>query len=501
MNLISKALVLTVTLLSTTINASGRNLPLADKYFAEKKYEQALSEYISITKVGNPRAYYQLGVIHHNGYWVEKDFLESLIWFSLAAEHNYEDASDIVQKLLSQVSTKQRAQVDDIISGYISKFGKKSIEEQHYPIIDKQSIGFKVNLIDNTEHLVTGDTRMDENVYFEDNSSFNFRMDEEDLEDDFPGLGLGVGPKLSLDDLLNTPYFLIVDYDVAKDGSRRNLTTVESFGFIDKVLYSLKSTSITEPTFKDEPISFLDRSYKGLAYYTKNEFRDKQNILYKRIRKKYLKFKNKDNLTPLEKYQYASLLMNVTWLKSTDNQINQLLKESSKAGILVAQLEYGLKLYRDQEDIESAIYWISKAAQKTDRKAEYTLGKILLDSPWVVRDEAKALTWFESAAKKHHMPSMKKLTELKLLATDKSLRSTKEANQYLDELSKTQNMDPIYHYLRAIAYTKDESRQLGTAFQHMRRAISLASNLNWDVTEWNDWLLRWGQGKVTVQDL
>jgi hypothetical protein len=62
-------------------------------------------------------------------------------------------------------------------------------------------------------------------------------------------------------------------------------------------------------------------------------------------------------------------------------------------------------------------------------------------------------------------------------------------------------MDPIYHYLRAIAYTKDESRQLGTAFQHMRKAISLASNLNWDVTEWNDWLIRWGQGRVTVQDL
>jgi len=503
MRSILQVLILAIILLSPEINASGRNLPLADHYFSENKYEQALTEYMSITQIGNPKAYYQLGVIHHNGFWVEKNFLESIVWFSLAAEYNYEDAKDIVKKLVSQVSVKQQPKVAELIATYIDKFGKEAINKKYYPIINDQNIGFKVNLIDETDQYVASDeTRLNDDIDLEDEYTSNFFDEDNDDLNSFDDSTLDIGSsQQSLDNVLNTPYFLVVDYDVAKDGSRRNLTPIESFGSIDNILYSLKSINITEPTFKEEPISFLDRTHKGIADYTKSEFRDKQRKLYYRIRKNFAKFKNNDKLTPVEKYKYASLLMNVTWLTSTNKQINQLLSDSSEAGVVLAQLEYGLKLYREQEDIESAIYWISKAAQQTNQKAEYTLGKILLDSPWVVRDEAKALAWLESAAKKRHIPSIKKVTELKLLAVDKSLRNAKEANEYLDNMSETKDIDPIYHYLRAIAYTKDESRQLSAAFKHMRRAIYLAGNLNWDVTEWNDWLVRWGQGRVTVKDL
>jgi TPR repeat protein len=497
-----KALLLIITLLSTGVNASGRNLTLADNYFAEKKYTQALAEYISLTKIGNPKAYYQLGVIHHNGFWVKKNFLESIIWFSLAAEYDYKDAGDIVKKLIAQVSAEQQPKVNKLIEVYIAKFGKSSVNKKYYPIINDKSIGFKINIVDNTDKYVTSDvTHLNSDPEPEDEDTFNSSIGSDDF-DSFSDSSIDTARSTeSLDDLLNTPYFIVVDYDIAKDGSRRNLTPIESFGLIDKVLYSLKSTSITTPTFKDEPISFLDRTYKGLADYTKAEFKNKQSTLYYRIRKKQIRFQNNDKLTSVEKYKYASLLMNITWLPSTDEQINQLLKESAQDGVVLAQLEYGLKLYREQEDIKSALYWISKAAQQTNRRAEFTLGKILLDSPWVIRDENKALIWLESAAKKQHIPSIKKVIELKLLAKDKTLHNTKEANEYLDNMSETQNMDPIYHYLRAIAYTQDESRQLGTAFQHMRKAISLASDLNWDITEWNDWLERWGQGRVTVQDL
>jgi TPR repeat protein len=502
MKSVSLILIFAVTLLSTTVYSSGRNLPLADHYFAENEYQQALAEYISIASIGNPRAYYQLGVMHHNGLGVEENFLESIVWFSLAAEYDFKDANDIVRKLLAQVSPEQQTKISEIIATYITKFGKNSVNRKYYPTINDQNIGFKIKITDNTERYFDDEDHIDNEADMEDEETFNDLFDDSDESDVFSDPGLDISRSTqSLDDILNAPYFLVVDYDIAKDGSRRNLTPIESFGRIDKVLYSLETINISEPTFKEETISFLDRTYKGLAYNTKREFREKQPKLYYRIRKKNSKFKNADKLNPVEKYKYASLLMNVTWLESTDEQINQLLRESAEEGVKLAQLEYGLKLYREQTEIKSAIDWITKAAQQTERRAEYTLGKILLDSPWVVRDEAKALMWLESAAKKKHMPSMHKVAELKLLATDKSLRNIKEANEYLAQMSKTQNMDPIYHYLRAIAYTSDESRQLGTAFQHMRKAISLADDLNWDTTAWNDWLMQWGQGRVTVQDL
>ncbi|WP_158968117.1 SEL1-like repeat protein [Paraglaciecola sp. L3A3] len=500
MKIISRALILTGTiLLSAGLNA--RDLLLADHYFAEKKYELALKEYKLIADVGNPRAYYQLGVIHFNGFWVETNFLESLIWFSLAAEQDYKDSKQLVEKLFAQISVKQKEQVANIVADYLLNFGKTSVTDKFYPSINEINLGKKVVVVDNSDRFI-GDLAGDEQDTAEEFDELAGFADSDDLgfSDQFntavDPLGISVGSSAAS---LNLPYFLIVDYDIETDGSRRNLVPVTSYGYIKDILYTISSTGVAEPTLEQQPVPFIGRSYQGSASYGKSLFRDKTPILYRRIRRLALQLQNQS--TPIGKYQYAHTLMSYTWLNATDEKINQLLKESSEAGVIQAQLEYGLKLYRDQDDIKSAVKWILEAAKQTNTEAEYRLGKILLNSPWVIKDEKKAVMWLESAANKRHVAAIKDVVYLRLLADDQSLRNTKEAIRLLDGLTETQNRDPVYHYLRAVSHTKSETRQLSTAFKHMRTAISLANDLDWNTDEWQAWLQQWTEGVVTVQDL
>jgi TPR repeat protein len=495
MKAISRALICGATLL-LSVGVNARDLIMADHYFGQQKYELALKEYISIADIGNPRAYYQLGVMHHNGYWVEKNFLESLIWFSLAAEQDYEDSKQLVEGLFAEISDEQRKQVADIIADYLIKFGKVSVTNKYYPTINKQNLDKKIVVVDNSDRFFEIDPMVhagnaDESVEIIEDF---FESDEEISED----------PLFNTDDLpqyssSNLPYFLIADYDIATDGSRRNVSASTKFGYIRDAMYKISSIGVTQPTIEEQPVAFIGRTYQGMASYGKSLFRDKSPILFRRIRRYALQLEKQS--TPLSKYQYAHLLMSYTWLNASDEKINQLLQESSEAGLAQAQLEYGLKLYRDQDDIKSAIYWLLEAAKQTNKEAEYRLGKILLNSPWVRKDEPKSLKWLESAAKKGHIAAIKEVVQLRLLANDESLRNTKEAIRHLDGLSESQSREPFYHYLRAISYTKTEPRQLSSAFKHMRTAISLANDLNWNTDQWQAWLREWSQGVVTVQDL
>lgn len=492
MKAISRALICGATLL-LSVGVNARDLLLADHYFGQQKYELALKEYITIADIGNPRAYYQLGVMHHNGYWVEKNFLESLIWFSLAAQQDYEDSKQLVEGLFAEISDEQRKQVADIVADYLIKFGKTAVTKKFYPILDEKNLGKKVSVVDSSDRFFD-DPLEEQEEEIVDGFDDLFESDELSAEE----------PLFNTDDLpqyssSNLPYFLIADYDIETDGSRRNVFASTKFGYIRDAMYKISSIGVTQPTIEEQPVPFIGRTYQGMASYGKSLFRDKSPILFRRIRRHALQLEKQS--TPLSKYQYAHLLMSYTWLNASDEKINQLLQESSEAGLAQAQLEYGLKLYRDQDDIKSAIYWLLEAAKQTNKEAEYRLGKILLSSPWVLKDEYKSLMWLESAAKKGHIAAIKEVVQLRLLANDESLRNTQEAIRHLDGLSESQSRDPFYHYLRAISYTKTEPRQLSTAFKHMRTAISLGNDLNWNTDQWQAWLSEWSQGVVTVQDL
>jgi TPR repeat protein len=501
-----KIIIATLLLLISLPNWAG-NISVADNYFLQKKYDLAIKEYLDVAQIGNPTAYYQLGVIYDQGLGTNTDSLKALIWFSLSAEYGYEDSAELAEQLLANISAEQRDQAIALVSYFQKSFGKENIDNRYYPKLITKNVESKIYFGEKKgQH--GADFIIDENIISDSSNAENiieenlndtidpFDEDEMDNNADIQHLAT----QGSYNRLLGGPSFLIADYDIAPDGSIRNITPVQTIGIADKTIKNLKYNQLPTPKFIDKGVHFVNRSYLGIAGYDKLRIRREHQALYYRVKKKLSKY-SKSNL-PQDQYKHAMLLINFPWLTQEEGEADKLLKNAAEHGHTIAKYEYGLKLYRDQIDIDQAIYWLSEATKQGNSNAQYRLARILLDSPWVVNDEKKASFWLEEAMKQKHPHAKLKLAELKLLASDKKLHDVNNAVLFLKELKIEQENNPQYLYLQAMAHAKMEPRKLSEAFIYMREAIELGNNFHWDVEPWRQQLNKWTGGtRITIQEL
>lgn len=473
------------------------NINQADIYFQQQQYQLALAEYITLADVGNARAFYQLGAIYYNGLGVEKSDSKALVWFALAAEHDFENSVEIVNNLLSSASETDKEKLLSFIAKFKKNYGKQGIQDKYFPQFNEQNLSEKITY-SNGKTLDTTYITTDEGFIENDDSSTLFAdelFDEEDGFTDNPFKTSSV-----LENFNNRPYMLVVDYDIAPDGSRRNFNPIQVIGNPDKGILDLSYSNSLMPTFKGEHVNFVHRSYLGIANYDKFEIRRELGFLYSRITR-YIR-KLVDSEVPAEQYQHAIGLMHFTWLKQEEGQVEALLKRSADSGYTPAQFEYGLLLYREQKDIKLAVQLISTAAQQGFTQAEYRLGRLILDSPWVIQDEKRALFWLELAAQKAHVGASLKASEVKLLSKNKQLLDVSGAIDLLDKLTESEVENPEYLYLQALAHNNMRPRKLSVAVTYIREAIELGEDRGWDVTLWQSTLKRWTSGgSVTIVEM
>ncbi|TRX53162.1 tetratricopeptide repeat protein [Thalassomonas sp. M1454] len=491
---------MSVLVLIWPVNSSASSIDQADIYFQQKQYQLALKQYMDLADVGNARAYYQLGAMYYNGLGIEASSSNAVIWFALAAESNFENSAEIVADLLSRASEPDRVKLEEIITVFKDKYGKQGVQRKYFPEFKQglleQKIVFGGGDSLDPNYIVDDELSLPENDDFETFDEENFGEDELSNEDPFASSANS--NKLNL--LINRPYMLVVDYDIEPDGSRRYFEEIQTIGNPKKGLEDLSNNNAIEPTFNGKKVSFIQRSYLGIANYNKFEVREQYNFLYSKVRKYVRHLADSEN--PVDKYNYAMALLNFTWLTQEEGQAEALLKSSADAGVALAQLEYGLLLYREQRDIKLGIEFITKAAQQGLIRAEYRLGKIILDSPWVVNDNKKALFWLDNAAQKEHIAASLKAANLKLIAKDKTLLDVSGAIDYLDRLSATEQANPEYHYLQALAHNNMRPRKLSVAVTYIREAIAMGEDRDWDVTHWQNTLKRWTSGgSVTIVEM
>ncbi len=483
-------------LLPTAFLATASDINVADKFFEQEKYAQAIAEYRLVAQEGNVRAYYQLGGMNYLGFGTEKNIKQALVWYSLAAKHYHGNAKDIVDNLRGELAKEQQAEIDHLVTDFQQKFSIENDKSAFLPVIDKTDLTTKVNFIDNDDPSVLHEN-LDKQVL--DAIDFSFESDVMEFSEEDGGFGGDAFMDELSDPTKDKPYFLVVDAEVAPDGSLRDFSSVQTMGDTKKAMESLPGNKLLQPIFKSENVAFVHRSHLGLASY--DVFKMKNEYPSLKVKIKRMISPLKDNDLPKAQYQYAMVLMSFTWLKREEGEVEQLLKNAADAGYALAQYEYGLKLYREQKDPQQAFYWLTKASEQGLAQAEYRLGRFLLDSPWLENDEAKALYWLESAANKKHLTATRKVAEIKLLAENKQLRDIEGAISYLAKLEDEQRNNPEYHFLRAIAYNSAEPRDRAAAVSTLRKAIFMGSDYNWDVSDWQERLTKWTTGSVTVTDL
>lgn len=473
------------------------NIDQADIYFQQQQYKLALAEYIALADIGNARAFYQLGAIYFNGFGVEKSETKALVWFALAAEHEFENSVEIVNDLLSGVSATDKEQLNAIIAQFKKSYGKQGIQDKYFPQIIETNLSEKI-VYSNGNKLDASYITSDEG-FLEDDDSNDVFEDENYESEGFSETETFTKSSV-LENFKNRPYMLVVDYDVSPDGSRRNFNPVQVIGNPAKGLLDLSYSNSSKPTFKGKSVNFVHRSYLGVANYGPFEIRRDLGFLYSRVTR-YVR-KLVDSKVPKEQYQHAVALMHFTWLKREEGQVEELLKSSSDGGYIPAQFEYGLLLYREQKDIKLAVELISKAAQQGFTQAEYRLGRLILDSPWIIKDDKRALFWLEQAAKKSHVGAALKTSEVKLLSKNKDLLDASGAIDLLGKIPEVEAENPEYLYLQALAHNNMRPRKLSVAVTYIREAIDLGDDRGWDVTLWQETLKRWTSGgSVTIVEM
>ena len=490
-----------------------------DALYQQQNFEQARIAYLASAEVGSPHVYYQLGTIYFKGQGTEANTLSALLWFSLAAEYQFNDSENIVSQIMQNIDDKNKPEINKLINNFKQRYGKQKIKNKYLPELITANLDKKVTFggegtheteNDATDQLfgVTSSSKLSDDQFdqFDDLNDIDpFAVfDELDAlaEDEEEEEEVELNPEApQKTNPLDLPYLATIDYDVAPDGSIRNMEKVFSegrAGNIKTAMYNYSLITLAKPTFDGKRVNFINRGYMGIQRYDLMQIRALHKDIYDWVRRSVRKF-TKSNTTE-DKYKHAMLLLNYPWFPREEGLAESLLKDLAEQGHVNSQYEYGLYLYREQIDPAEAIKWLSLASQFGLAKAQYHLAKILQESPWVVNDEKKSLFWYEAAAKKGHAIALLKSAELKLLASDESLLNQAEAIDILDNIESIQSQNPEYSYLVAISRLRGEFRDFQKVVKYLRKAILRGQTLNWDVSKWEEQLRKWTTGIVTISE-
>ncbi|MDP5030916.1 sel1 repeat family protein [Paraglaciecola sp.] len=457
----------------------------ADHHFTNQQYELARAGYLEATKVGNPYACYQLANMYFKGLGGDKDVLNALVYFSLAAEYNFHDSQALVQRMLHLLPEQERQNVQQILNTFINEHGKNHIRQTYLPLLNQDTLADKIRFAGKDELIL---------------EQFDLTFADNELFDSYTtSLGSDGESSNEIDYSLLTSTrqpFLIVDFDLAADGSIRNIAEVQKFGYVTTLIDQFSHFPLDKPTIQQHSAEFVARAYLGAAAYNKFTLVQEDEALYAAIRRKVKSLKNATSLK--DRYEYAMALQNFPWLDQKDNEVEQRLKSLAEEGHPGAMYEYGLKLYREQKQIPQAIEWIVSASKYGLARAESRLGRLLLSSPWIVKDEKKAVFWLESAGQKKDVTALFKAAEIRLTAEDKELHDIPLAIDHLAKIAYQQSQNPEYFYLLALTYRFREQRDFPLAIQHLERAITMGQRTNWDVSAWQGLLNQLMTGQVTI---
>jgi len=469
-----------------SFNSFAVNVLKANTEFKKGNYAVALPLYEEGAKLGNAHAQYQLGVLYSKGLGVEPNVVSSMIYLSMAAEQKYHNAQSIIKNMRSSLDEQDLLLLNKAIEE--EKKAHQITQQQFLPELRQSTMNMKVTF--------DGKKALEQKVYFEELVEFqNF---DDELQNSGGFDDLDDGESLDVAIVVNNPGFLVVENDVASDGSVRYIRDIQKSGNTRRFLDAYKLFPLGQPEVGDKPTEFVHRAYMAAAIDDQFYLNDNLPQLYKETRRILRAAKNKPSLETL--YQYAMAMVIFPWMQSDEGEAEMLLKNLAEKGHPGAMYEYGLQLYIQQKEISEAVRWITNASKYGLSRAEYRLGKLLQMSPWVVSDEKKSLFWFESAAEKGDEAASLHVAKIKLTANDKSLMDVSGAIKHLEDIANSQSLNPEYQYLLSISYRLRPERDFKKSVELLEKAISMGMRTNWDTSEWQALLAKMLQGNITVTD-
>lgn len=507
-------------------NSSSTDISALEKFEKKNDFVTAANGYMEYAKLGSPKAFYQLGVFYYNGAGVKKNPGSAYIWMSLAAEQNYKDSQQLADKLFALFNEKQQKTLLSYLANMKKQYGKETLDSKLFTELNTKNVDAKIVYVEpgGEELASSGVAKLEQlfSNYSGMEQSFDIQtfdnLDQAALTnnpvinefdvggdlDSFSGVdGLGgddqdmeIAGNGTVLVAISDIYSLVVDHELESDGSMRDFDPIFTMGIYSPGIEGLKWRTSPRPTVNGVGVSFVRRTYLGLAaedqWFMLGNFED----MYMRLRRNLNKIEDSED--PVKQFNYFKSLDLFPWLEQDENEVEIGYKKTAEAGVPEAQYEYGMYLYRKQKSIPEAINWIEKAAKNGVVRAQYRLAKLLFDSPWVISDEKKALYWFSKVADKGNDNARRRAALIKLSSKDKSLLDVDGAKVLLDIIDEDNRVTPEYTY--ALALYSRKKKAFKDSVKYIEKAIRQADSRNWDTTDWLATLEGWLTGRVRVQD-
>lgn len=383
--LLSKLLTLKASLVVFVlfIPAVKADLLSATLDYHQGKYKAAQQEFMSLAKLGNADAIYNIAVMHLHGQGTEKNPAQAYAWFSLAADFGLVDARDTAMLIAAQA--KQQQPLDDAYTALLNKLSYRIYEQTLRPSLSAQAIESQQPI-----RTYTVEPNYPEHAY------------KQGIEG-----------------------WVWLEFDIDESGAVVDIVLIDSYPekTFDKAL--INAVKRWEYQAEDSILPYYNRSllyhfttYKGKQYAQsfktqQQQYNDKIIDLIdaaeqgNAVVQYYIA-----NWLSTNEYN-ASKLLKYHWQQN--NASSELLLKSASNGYANSQYRIGANLLRGdygKVDRQKGLNWILLAAQNGFANAQYRLGRELLNKQYVDYAPNKALIWLQTAAQQGHFSAARDLALL-----------------------------------------------------------------------------------------
>lgn len=318
----------------------------------------AQREFATLAQLGHPGAQFNLGVMYMKGEGLPVDAKQAYSWFSLANANGFPNADKAMRIMRKRAGEAEQAALETSAHQLMENYGSAALKKSLLPEPSEQ-------WNDNSPRVVSS------------------------VAADYPGKAKELGWQ----------GFVIIEYDVAEDGSPRNRRVVEAVPKDIFETYAMRALA----KWRFQPQEGQSLPYHGDRILFRFMFSDPVS--------------EAANPTP---ETGSHLKKAITARDSFAERFGMKIYNRAKEGEPYMQYMYGL--ISPESDVlpdNTPINWFVPAAQAGVAQAQYELGKALLRGEGCVIDRTKALRWLSLAASQGFTPAQYRLAQ-ELLGDDKA---------------------------------------------------------------------------------
>ncbi len=410
--------------------------------YVKKNYAEAKKEFDYLKQIGNAEASLQLGGMYFRGDGVTADLTKAFAMYMLAYAQGHEEAKQYAVGVLKKLPEEQHASAKELAATYVSKWGKdmllpfiKPSLTEHYKQEPRQQ------LMAASKKVVFG-------------SRYATRTSHVSSA--------------------------VLDYQIAPDGSVRDVEVVHNYLMDSKSLnWAIKETAEKHYTAGGSGGQYARNTW-AQKDTTMSYIESTEPEIFNTIKK--LKKQAKQD-EPYAMYEYGMLVMAIPALDESRDIYLDYIKKAAEKGVPEAQTEQSEQLIQ-KGLYAKALDQLLSAAQAGHSRAQYLLGRNIYQGLWLQKNEPMAVFWLTQAVRNENLGARRYLAKALVSSENKELRNPQKALELLEEIKQDDSMNPNWHYLQALALQQTSQRE--DAKKSLTRAISMAKEHEWLVTEWDN---------------